>query len=57
MVKELLNQYANIEEKDKYGCTPLIEGISLNFLKVVKELLDKCASVKHVTFIDSQNAS
>jgi ankyrin repeat protein len=31
VVKELLDRGANIEEKDKYGSTPLIEGIFLNY--------------------------
>ena len=30
-VKELLNRGANIEQKDKYGYTPLIWGIFLNY--------------------------
>ena len=31
MVKELLNRNAYIEVKDKYGYTPLIWGIFLNY--------------------------
>ncbi len=35
-VKELLNRGANIEEKDKYGKTPLIWGVFLQFFNQLK---------------------
>jgi ankyrin repeat protein len=36
VVKELLNRGANIEEKDNYGNTPLIEGIFIQLFNHFK---------------------
>jgi hypothetical protein len=39
VVKELLNRGANIEEKDKFGQTPLIEGIFLQLFNHFKRFI------------------
>ncbi len=39
VVKELLNRGANIEEKDNYGNTPLIEGLFLQLFNQFKRFI------------------
>ncbi len=53
VVKELLNRGANIEEKDNYGNTPLIEGIFIqlfNHFKWFIYLLFIASSGDHIEF-------